>query len=61
LCKTAGLSMDEAQVALAALNALRGPTALTGVRTLVAVLDRHQLFTEASVVDDWATHTLRRS
>jgi hypothetical protein len=53
LCTERQLSTSEAQLALAALNALPGPGATSAAHALAAVCERHSLSTEARVIQDW--------
>lgn len=50
LCSEQRLSSGEAQLALAALNALPGPGAQSGVQSLAAVCENHGLGREAQVL-----------
>jgi hypothetical protein len=53
LCMERQLSASEAQLALAALNALPGPGATSAAPALAAVCERHSLDAEARVIQDW--------
>jgi hypothetical protein len=53
LCSEANLTLDEAHLVLAALDALRGPGSVSGASALVAVCEEHGLTSEANVVRDW--------
>jgi hypothetical protein len=53
LCTERQLSIAEAQLALAALNALPGPGCLGAARALAAVCDVHGLEREVRVLERW--------
>jgi hypothetical protein len=53
LCDEARLSLPEAQLALAALQALAGPGAGGGAQALVSVCDAHGLDDAVRVLDAW--------
>jgi len=53
LCSEQRLSSGEAQLALAALNALPGPGAQSGVQSLAAVCETHGLGREVQVLQTW--------
>jgi hypothetical protein len=53
LCTEQQLSAGEAQLALAALNALTGPGYESAAQALAAVCERHGLEMEARVISDW--------
>ena len=53
LCSEQRLSTGEAQLALAALNALPGPGARSGVQSLAAVCETHGLGREVQVLQSW--------
>ena len=53
LCSEQRLSSGEAQLALAALNALPGPGAKSGVQSLAAVCEAHGLGQEVQVLQTW--------
>jgi hypothetical protein len=53
LCADANLTLEEAQLVLAALDALRGPGSVSGACALVALCDEHGLAAEAGVLRDW--------
>jgi hypothetical protein len=53
LCSERQLSAGEAQLALAALNALPGAGAESAAQALAAILRRHGLGREASIVEGW--------
>jgi hypothetical protein len=53
LCAEARLTLPEAQLALAALQALSGPGALGGGQALVAVCGAHGLDDAVGVLDAW--------
>jgi hypothetical protein len=53
LCAERQLSTGEAQLALAALGALRGSGAATAAQTLAAICDDHALDKEARVLERW--------
>ena len=53
LCTERRLSASEAQLALAALNALPGPGVGSAGQALAAVCARHGLDREARVIEDW--------
>lgn len=53
LCTDCRLSASEAQLALAALNALPGPGVGSAAQALAAVCVRHGLDREARVIEDW--------
>lgn len=53
LCREARLSMEEAQLALAALGSLAGAAAESGAQALVALLDAHELDAARDVIDAW--------
>ena len=48
-----GMTVDEAALSLAALDVLRGPSPLAGARSLLALLEAHQLTAAADVLRDW--------
>jgi hypothetical protein len=54
LCTERRLSADEAQLALAALNALRGNGALGAAHALAAVCTGQGLDREARMLEEWA-------
>jgi hypothetical protein len=53
LCAEARLTLPEAQLALAALQALSGPGAVGGGQALVAVCGAHGLDDAVGVLDAW--------
>jgi hypothetical protein len=53
LCAEARLTLPEAQLALAALQALGGPGAVGGGQALVAVCSAHGLDDAVEVLDAW--------
>jgi hypothetical protein len=53
LCAEARLTLPEAQLALAALQALAGPSAVGGGQALVAVCSAHGLDDAVGVLDGW--------
>jgi len=53
LCSEQQLSSGEAQLALAALIALRGPGAQSAVQSLAAVCESHGLGREVQVLQSW--------
>jgi hypothetical protein len=53
LCAEVRLTLPEAQLALAALQALSGPGALGGGQALVAVCSAHGLDDAVGVLDAW--------
>jgi hypothetical protein len=53
LCTERQLSSSEAQLALAALNALPGPGAETAVQSLAALCEAHGLGREVQVLEAW--------
>jgi hypothetical protein len=53
LCPEAALTLSDAQLALAALHALRGPGAAAGGRALVAICGAHSLSETVGVLDAW--------
>jgi hypothetical protein len=53
LCSEQQLSSGEAQLALAALNALPGPGVRSAVRSLAAVCETHGLGREVQVLESW--------
>jgi hypothetical protein len=53
LCAEARLTLPEAQLALAALQALCGPGAVAGGQALVAICDLHGLDDAVGVLDTW--------
>jgi hypothetical protein len=53
LCSEQRLSSGEAQLALAALNALPGPGAQSGVQSLAAVCETHGPGREVQVLQSW--------
>jgi hypothetical protein len=53
LCSEQRLSSGEAQLALAALNALPGPGVVSGAQALAAVCDVHGLEREVRVLERW--------
>jgi hypothetical protein len=53
LCAEARLTLPEAQLALAALQALSGPGAVGGGQALVAVCSAHGLDDAVGVLDAW--------
>jgi hypothetical protein len=54
LCADRQLSIGEAQLALAALGALKGPGAATAAQALAAICDDHALDKEARVLERWS-------
>ena len=48
-----GMTVDEAALSLAALDALRGSSPVAGARALLALLEAHQLTSAADVLRDW--------
>jgi hypothetical protein len=61
LCTEQRLSSGEAQLALAALNALPGPGVQSAVRSLVAVCETHGLRREVQVLQTWLSRVARRA
>jgi hypothetical protein len=59
LCSEQQLSSGEAQLALAALNALAGPAAQSAAQSLAAVCESHGLGREGSGVGDLAQSPLK--
>jgi hypothetical protein len=59
LCTEQRLSSGEAQLALAALNALPGPGVQSAVRSLVAVCESHGLRPEVQVLQKWLSRGSR--
>ncbi len=53
LCSEQRLSSGEAQLALAALNALPGPGVQSAVQSLAAVCETHGLGREVQVLETW--------
>jgi hypothetical protein len=53
LSDDARLTLDETQLAVAALNALSGPGAAAGGQALAAICDAHGLDDAVSVLDAW--------
>jgi hypothetical protein len=53
LCAEARLTLPEAQLALAALQALAGPGAVGRGQALIAICDGHGLDDAVSVLDAW--------
>jgi hypothetical protein len=53
LCEERRLSGAEAQLALAALNALPGPGSVSAVQALAALCEAHGLDREHQVLQDW--------
>jgi hypothetical protein len=53
ICADANLTLEEAQLALAALDALRGPGSVSGASALLAVCEERGLAAEARVLRDW--------
>jgi hypothetical protein len=53
LCEERRLSGAEAQLALAALNALPGPGMVSAVHSLAALCEAHGLNRELQVLEDW--------
>jgi hypothetical protein len=53
LCAEARLTLTEAQLAVAALDALPGAGALAGGQALVAICDAHGLDDAVGVLDGW--------
>jgi hypothetical protein len=53
LCSEQSLSSCEAQLALAALNALPGPGVMTAAQSLAALCDAHGLDREVRVLENW--------
>jgi hypothetical protein len=53
LCTERQLSIAEAQLALAALNALSGPGCLGGAQALAAVCEAHGLDREVQLLQGW--------
>jgi hypothetical protein len=54
LCTERPLSTGEAQLALAALDALRGPGGSSAAQALAAPCEAHGLDREARILEDWA-------
>jgi hypothetical protein len=61
LCTEQRLSSGEAQLALAALNALPGPGVRAAVQSLVAVCETHGLRREVQVLQTWLSRVARRA
>jgi hypothetical protein len=59
LCTEQRLSSGEAQLALAALNALPGPGVQSAVRSLLAVCETHGLRPEVEVLQAWLSRGSR--
>ena len=59
LCTEQRLSSGEAQLALAALNALPGRGVQSAVRSLVAVCETHGLRREVAVLQTWLSRGSR--
>jgi hypothetical protein len=53
LCHEARLTLAEAHLAVAALDALAGPGAVAGGQALVGICDAHGLDDAMSVLDGW--------
>jgi hypothetical protein len=53
LCSEAQLTLSDAQLALAALHALRGPSTTAGGRALLAICGTHGLDDVVKVLDAW--------
>jgi hypothetical protein len=60
-CIEQRLSSGEAQLALAALNALPGPGVQSAVGSLVAVCETHGLRREVQVLQTWLSRVARRA
>jgi hypothetical protein len=61
LCSEQQLSSAEAQLALAALNALPGPGVRSAVQSLAAVCETHGLGREVQVLQTWLSRASRRA
>jgi hypothetical protein len=55
LCTEARTTLEEAQLALAALHALGGPSAIAGAEALSLVCQRHGLKDSMDALDRWAS------
>jgi hypothetical protein len=55
LCAEARLTLTEAQLAVAALDAMSGPSATAGGQALVAICSTHGLDDAVGVLDEWLT------
>jgi hypothetical protein len=53
LCSETSLTLGEAQLALAALHMLRGPSAAAGGKALVEICEAHRLDEAVGVLDAW--------
>jgi hypothetical protein len=53
LCAEANLTLEEAQLVLAALDALRGPGSVSGASALMVVCEERGLAAESRVLRDW--------
>jgi hypothetical protein len=53
LCAEARLTLTEAQLAVAALDALAGPSPVAGGQALVALCEAHGLEDAVAVLDTW--------
>ena len=53
LCSEATLTLSDAQLALAALHALAGPSAPIGGRTLIGICRAHSLDDEVGILEGW--------
>ena len=53
LCAEARLTLTEAQLAIAALDALAGPSAAAGGQALVGICDTHGIDDAVNVLDAW--------
>jgi hypothetical protein len=53
LCAEARLTLAEAQLAVAALNALAGPAAVAGGQALVGICGAHGLDHAVGILDAW--------
>jgi hypothetical protein len=53
LCSEAPLTLSDAHLALAALHALRGPSATAAGKTLIAICGAHGLIESVGLLDAW--------
>jgi hypothetical protein len=53
LCREAPLTIEEAQLALAALGIMQGPSRAAGADALLAICDRHNLRAVTAILERW--------
>jgi hypothetical protein len=60
LCREAPLTIDEAQLALAALGIMQGPSRAAGADALLAICDRHNLRAVTATLERWLNGLSKR-